>query len=185
MSPSNAKLKIHPRRRGFTLVELIVSVSLSIVVFAGILAGFTFLGRNLTRLVNTQGQDVSSRRAFYLFSRDISLATAVSNATNTSLSLTLPTTSGSTTTVAYAYNTSAGTLSRVDGSNSTVLLSNLTALDFNYFNKAGTSITPSPLSVKEVELTFTSAVGDSSSGTQARYTAVSPRLVLRNKPLLQ
>lgn len=185
MSLSNAKLKKCSARGGFTLVELMVSVALSTMVFAGILGGFTFLGRNMTRLMNTQEQDVSGRRAFYLFTRDISLATAVSSATNTSMSLTVPTTSGTTTTVAYSYNTTNGTLNRVDGGNSTVLLRNLTALDFNYYNKAGTSITPSLLSVKEVEMSFTSAVGNSASGTQARYTAVSPRLVLRNKALLQ
>gem|GEM_PF-4424692 len=91
----------------------------------------------------------------------------------------------STKTVTYSYNSTFGTLTRTDATGSTTLLSNLTKFDLNYFNKAGNAITSSTVSVKEIELTFSSALGTSASGTQSQYTAVSPRLILRNKALLQ
>jgi hypothetical protein len=164
---------------------MVVAMGLSAIIFAGILSGYTFLARNFTRLLNSQGQDTKSRRAMYVFSQDISKAVQVSTASDTHLSLVLPTTSGPTTNVSYSYDASTGTLTRTDTAGSVVLLNNLTALDFNYFNKSGGSVASGPLSVKEVELTFSSALGAATSGTQARYSAVSPRLVLRNKTLLQ
>jgi hypothetical protein len=164
---------------------VIVAVGLSAIIFAGILSGYTFLARNFTRLLNSQGQDTKSRKALYVFSQDISKAVQVATATDTHLTLLLPGTGGSTTSVSYSYSASAGTLTRTDTSGSVALLTNLTNLDFNYFNKAGSAVTSGPLSVKEVEVTFSTALGNSASGTQSRATSVSPRLVLRNKSLLQ
>jgi prepilin-type N-terminal cleavage/methylation domain-containing protein len=180
---------------GFTLIELVVAMSISAFLFAGILSGFTFLGRSLTRLVNTQDQETKSRRAFHIFSQDISWATQVTNGTDASLSLIIPATGGSTTSVIYAFDATAGTLTRTDNATSTVLLTNLTALDFNYYNGAGIALVldasqqtpskPSVLGVKEVELSFTSAIGSEASGVRTHFTSVSPRLLLRNKALLQ
>lgn len=175
--------------RGFTLVELIVGMSLSVVIFAAILSGFTFLGRSLTRLVNTHDQEAKSRRAFSVFAKDISVATQVTSGSDISLSLKIPDSSGTTTTtVIYTYDRpvgTSGTLTRTDGSGSTVLLTNLAAFDFNYFNGAGTPSNPGTLGVKEVELSFTSTTGSAANGVETRYTSVSPRLLLRNKVLLQ
>ncbi len=182
MSPTNAH-RPTKATRGFTLAELLVAMSISGVVFAGILAAYTFLGRNLTRLVNTQQLEAASRRTFYLFDQDASAATQVTTATGTQVVLVLQS-GASTTTVTYTYNSSTGILTRTDASGSSVLLSNLTAFDLNYYNSAGISTT-STLSVKEIDLTFSSAFGNSASGTQSQYTAVSPRLILRNKALLQ
>lgn len=214
MSPTSA----NPRRRGataaFTLVELIVSVALSTIIFAGILGGYTFLARNFTRLLNTQDQDAKSRRAVYVFSQDVGVATQISNPTARTLTLTFPAGSypkkinnpdGTTKIinirqVDYCYtepnpaDKNNGVLKRQETTfdNATplpqdppkTLLENVTSPSvFSYFNNAGNS-TSAALSIKEIELKFTSAVGNTASGTQSRYTAVSPRLVLRNKPLL-
>lgn len=180
---------------GFTLVEMIVSMSLSAIVFAAILSGFTFLGRSLTRLVNTRDQEAKGRRTFYIFKQDINAASQVASGSNASLSLKLPAVGGATTSVHYSYDATAGTFTRTDGSSVAVLLTNLKKFDFNYFNAAGSPLsldpsnpspsTPSVLGVKEVEMNFTSAVGAETSGVQSSYTSVSPRLVLRNKALLQ
>lgn len=185
MLPISGNSRRHSSRSGFTLFEVIVAVGLSAVIFAGVFSGYTFLARNFTRLLNSQGQDAKSRKAIYVFTQDISKAVRVSTATDSNLTLLIQGTGGTTTSVSYVYSSTAGTLTRTDSSGSTVLLTNLTKLDFNYFNKAGTSITSLPISVKEVELTFSTALGDSANGTQSRFTSVTPRLVLRNKTLLQ
>lgn len=188
MSPTNGKIS-RGATRGFTLTELIVGMSLSVVIFAAILSGFTFLGRNLTRLVNTHDQEAKSRRAFHVFAKDISVATQVSSGSDVSLSLKIPDASGTTTTtVTYTYEQpsgASGTLTRTDSSGSTVLLTNLAAFDFNYFNGAGAPSSPGALGVKEVELSFTSTSGSAANGVQTRYVSMSPRLLLRNKALLQ
>ena len=193
MSPINANSKAKARAAGFTLVELVLSVTLSAIIFAGVLGGFTFLGRNLTRLVNSQEQDAKSRRAIYLLGKDISAATQLeSGATDKSLQLTVR---GAT--VSYIYN--EATLTRTapaDVPATTVLLTNLSSLSFKYYNQAGTVLTlvsgqdvdltkSGVQSVKEIELTFDSAVGNPAAGTRAVFAGRSPRFALRNRALLQ
>jgi type II secretory pathway pseudopilin PulG len=203
MSPISADHQMRHRGAAFTLLELVVSMGLSAIVFAGILGGYTFLARNFSRQLNTQDQDVKSRRAVYLFTQDISAATKVYNPIDpkpaaptvslneTKLSLALP--NGKI--VSYTFTTDLSgeaTLVRTENSKSQVLLTKLVNLGgtdqdrtrFRYFNKAGDPTT-APISVKEIEIKFTSAVGNAGAGTLASYKAASPRLVLRNKQLLQ
>ena len=174
----------HAARRGFTIVELVVACSLSAIVFAGILAAYIFIGRNLTRLVNTQQQEVESRRALHLFTADLSAARQLSTASTTAITLTKPT-ANSTTTVSYAYSAADGTLVRTDGAGAQTLLKGLTSLTITYYNEGGTVVTGSPQSIKAVELAYASTAGTSTSGTLARYTTVSPRVLLRNKQILE
>lgn len=178
------------RRRGFTLVELLVATSVAAIVLAGVLSAYLFLGRNLTRLMNTQQQDVQSRRALRNFTSDLSAAIQLSTATSSQLVLTKPK-AGGTTTVSYVYaapspaTAANGTLKRTDNGVERTVLSSLTAFALTYYNEAGTAITPNAQSVKAVEFSYASAAGVASAGTQSAYTTVSPRVVLRNKPVLQ
>jgi prepilin-type N-terminal cleavage/methylation domain-containing protein len=178
-------LRISDRRsaRGFTLVELMVAVSAMTIVFAGIFAAYLFVGRNLTRLVNFQQQEVQSRRALREFTQDLSGAVNLTTATSTQIALTKSTGPG-TTPVTYAYSAANGTLTRTDSSGTRTLLSGVTTFTLSYYNESG-SATTSTQSVKGVEFSYSSAAGTSASGTRANYTTVSPRIVLRNKPALQ
>ncbi len=174
------------RRAGFTLVEVMVATSLLAVVLAGVLAAYLFLGRNLTRLVNFQHQEVESRRTLRTFTQDVSAAIELTTATTTVLTVTKPTAAaGVSTTVTYTYSAAAGTLVRTEGGANKSLLTGLTSFTITYYNEAGTVVTSSPQSVKAVEFAFSSAAGSAKSGTQAAYTTVSPRVLLRNKPALQ
>jgi prepilin-type N-terminal cleavage/methylation domain-containing protein len=173
-------------RRGFTLAEVMVATALLAVVLAGVLAAYLFVGRNLTRLVNLQQQEVEGRRALRNFTQDVSAAIQLTNATPTNLMLTMPSGAG-TTSVTYSYLAAAsgGRLVRTQAANSQTLLTGLTSFQITYFNEAGDVVTSSPQSVKAVELVYSSASGSAASGTQARQTTVSPRVLLRNKPALQ
>lgn len=160
-----------------------VAVSAMAIVFAGIFAAYLFVGRNLTRLVNFQRQEVESRRALRQFTQDLSAAISLTTATSTQIALTKPTATG-TTTVSYTYSSANGMLTRTDTAGTRTILSGLTAFTLSYFNETGSS-TASTQSVKGVEFSYSSAVGTAASGTRASYTTVSPRVVLRNKPALQ
>jgi hypothetical protein len=109
-----------------------------------------------------------------------------SSATATATGLTLS--AIATTSVTYTYTSGAGstgTLTRTDYAGTTSLLTNLTNFDFSYFSEANSAVSNStPQSVKSIEFTYTSAVGTAASGTLASYTTISPRVVMRNKPLL-
>lgn len=163
-----------------------VALSLGTIVIAGIIAAYLFLGRNLTRMVNLQQQEVKSRRALRMFTEDLSSATALTTCTDSEIVLSKPT-AGSSVTVTYTYTSGSGgtgTLSRTESGVTTVLVTNLSSFDFNYYSESGGAVTSSPQSVKSVEFAFTSIVGTSTSGTRVNHTTVSPRVVLRNKALL-
>ena len=161
-----------------------VATSLLAVVLAGVLAAYLFVGRNLTRLVNVQHQEVESRRTLRTFTQDLSSAIQLSTATTTVLTLTKPAAGGGTVTVTYTYSSVDGTLVRTEAGANNTLLSGLTTFTITYYNEAGTIVTSSPQSVKAVEFAFASSSGSAASGTRASYTTVSPRVLLRNKPAL-
>lgn len=173
-----------PACRGFTLVEMMVATGVAAFVFAGILSAYLFVGRNLTRLVSLQEQEVASRGTLRQFTQDVSAAIQLTTATASQLVLTKPT-AGGTTTVTYAYSSGSRTLTRTDASGTRTLLTGLTAFTITYYNEAGTAVTSEPQSVKSIEFSFSTAVGSSASGTLARYSSASPRVLLRNKPLLR
>jgi len=170
--------------RGFTLVELVIASVLSAVVFAAIFSAYIFMARNLTRLANFQQQQVQNRRVLNVVSKDVNEASQLNFPSNAvTLQLVLPTLPSSTL-VTYTYDATAQTLTRqaVGSTNSTtVLLSNLTSFTFNYFDKSGTASPPFNF-IKEIEMTYRSAVGVGTSGTQAGDSVVSSRMVLRSIP---
>jgi Tfp pilus assembly protein PilW len=172
-------------RAGFTLVELIVGVSLAFIVMAGILAAYLFLGRNLTRMVNLQQQEVKNRRVLQQFTTDVSSAIQFTTATDTQIVLSVQT-AGSPATVTYTYAVGAGstgTLARMDAAGTMTLLTGLSSFDFNFYTETGASTTNLP-SIKSAEFSYTSSLGTATTGTQASYTTVSARVLLRNKPAL-
>ena len=189
MSRISAHRSSH-RTAGFTLIELMISASLALIVIGGILSAFLFLGRNLTRMVNLQQQEVKSRTALQLFTTDVSSAIQFTTATDTQIVLTVQT-AGSPATVTYTYTAGAastGTLVRAytpsgGTTATTTLLTGLSAFDFNFYTESGVSTT-SLASVKSAEFSFTSASGNAASGTQVSYDTVSSRVLLRNKPAL-
>jgi len=171
-------------RRGLTLVELLVGTSLAAVLAAAVLAAYLFLGRNLTRLVNLQEQEVESRRFLRHFTTEVSAAISLTTATASTLTFTMPTAGGNTT-VTYAYTSGNATVTRTVGGASQPMATGLTAFAFTYYNEGNTVVVGTPQSVKSVEFTYTSAAGSKASGTQASYKTVSPRVLLRNKQVLQ
>lgn len=97
--------------RGFTLVELLVGVTLSGMVMAAVLSSYIFLARSFTRLSNQQVLESEARRTLTYFSRDVQAATGIATISTSPTSpaanrvdLTVPTTTGSTNTVTYYYN---------------------------------------------------------------------------------
>lgn len=195
---------------GFTLVELLISMSLGLVVMTAVLSSYLFLGRNLTRLANQQMVETEARRLQAMFAQDTRMATGVTNPTAASLTLTLPDSSSTITTrtVAYQYHSSGTTLNGVvvpaysvtrtydDNSVSPqtrVLVRDIVPLSFTfkYYDESGYEYTvPTSAAyrqgLKQVAFSFVARTGSGVNGTLTpNYTAESPRFVLRNKPPLQ
>jgi prepilin-type N-terminal cleavage/methylation domain-containing protein len=192
----------HRSRAGFTLVELLVGMSLALIVMTGVLSTFSFLGRNLARLAHQQKLETEARRTLAYFAQDVRMATGFpigSPPSNTAATFTLLTSAGTTTT-AYNYYASATTVSGVSipagsltrttpsGGTPVILLTNLLSFDFDYYDANDTAVTDftnKVRSIKKVAMDFHSQTGRSADGTQAPvFPAASPRLTIRNKALL-
>lgn len=210
----NGPPTVPPRARravaGFTLVELLIGMSLALVVMTAVLSSYLFLGRNLTRLANQQTLETEARRAHALFAQDARMATNISSPTSTSLVFNLPSTTStaSNRAVTYRYHAAATALNGVDvpGYSLTrtydddsvppatrVLVRDIVPLSFGfrYYDESGRQYTdPASLAyrqgLKQVSFSYVSRTGNAANGTLTpNYTAESPRFVLRNKAPLQ
>jgi prepilin-type N-terminal cleavage/methylation domain-containing protein len=130
--------------QGFTLVELLVGVTLSGMVMAAVLSSYIFLARSFTRLSNQQTLESEARRTLTYFSRDVQAATGLvvvstsptSPAANR-VDFTVPAGTG-TNTITYYYNsTSADAVVAVNGTNITMVANSLTRCVYN-----GSTVTP-------------------------------------------
>jgi len=124
---------------GFTLVELLVGATLSAAVMAGVLSSYIYIGRNLARLANQQTLETEGRRTLANFSRDVRMASELTDTANlsaTRVSFTLPVANG-TQTVTYYYNsTAADVVVAINGTNVTMGANSLTRCVYD-----GTTVT--------------------------------------------
>ncbi len=183
-----------PRTRaGFTLVELLVAVSLAGIVMTGMLTTYLFLGRNLVRLNNQQSLDEEHRRLLLEFSQDFRKAEAVTAASDTAVTFRVPTAT-TTFTITYTYTAGAnftGTLVRttVPATTTRTIANSLGSFDFDYFDASDTAVTNFPnklTSVKKVSFDYTAQAGYARTGTRTPVqTIASARFLLRNARFLE
>ncbi len=194
---------LRSRRHGFTLVELLVGLALSLIVMAAVLSSYVFLARNFTRSLgvvyavrNTTTQsklpplEAQLRLTLGYFSQDVRMASGIAStpAPNSGrLALIIPTANG-TTTVTYEYDAVARTLTRTwPGLSGQVIHHGLLGCSFNYFDLSGhpyTAYTDYMLGVKQLSLAFTAQGGEAANRTLTQvYRGESPRILLRNRSL--
>jgi hypothetical protein len=126
---------------------------------------------------------MESRRAFKVLAQDVGNAWQLTTAQSATLVLTMqsPTNPNSFWTVTYAYDGVTQRLTRADSSTgiTTVILTNLTtAPAFKYYNRSGAEASAF---IKQVQLSYVSAVGSAANATRSSNTVVSARWMLRNK----
>ncbi|HUL53761.1 MAG TPA: prepilin-type N-terminal cleavage/methylation domain-containing protein [Opitutaceae bacterium] len=134
MSPTESHSGVPARcLPGFSLVELMIAMSITMVIIAAILSSYTFLGRNLIRDSNQQQLEAQSRRMLQALAADAHTADRVAysydpanDINQESIWLAMPTSgrltfrssipngSGGTYiyAVTYVYDSNAGTLTR-------------------------------------------------------------------------
>lgn len=178
----------------FTLVELMIGISLSLIILTAVLSSYVLIGRNFTRSLGITSAsqpnlESQGRRTLAMFTQDVEIAVGITGTpTASSMTLTLPTSSG-TMTVAYTYDSSAGTLTRTPSVGiAQVLHSNLLTCVFTYYDSSNnpyTTFTNYLPGIKQVSFTLTAQGGNSTNKTlSAVYKLGSPKLVLRNKAML-
>ena len=181
----------HPLR-GFTLVELMVAAALGAMVLAGVLTTNLQLMRSGTRV--TQYAEMSSqvRRGFEQFEGDVKSAITITWNGASDITLTLPSQSGTTSQVTYAWTSATQSFFLVPGASSAATAGRLylvrgipllpdgsAGLTFARYDRDGNVVT-TDLATKKVQVSLN--VARSSANTTSTDTAVSAIFVLRNKP---
>jgi prepilin-type N-terminal cleavage/methylation domain-containing protein len=185
-------------RHGYTLVELMIGMTLAAVLMLAVLSTYLFLGRNTTRLSYQHALEVEARTILNTIALDVRNTKYITSASATGLSLLLV--DGSTVTYSYA----ATDLTRDPGTGAVSLTNDIKgekvqvpvsmpACNFNYYTTNDGSPTYQatativPLGIKQVAVNFTLRAGTASTqgslGTMTSFQIASGWLLFRNKQL--
>jgi prepilin-type N-terminal cleavage/methylation domain-containing protein len=178
-----------PRRRGFSLVELMISAALSGMILAGVLSAFLFLGRSGANIQNYNDMEAQARKALEVFAEDTRQASSVT--WNSDVSLTMIVDGANVT---YAYSSTSNSFTRVVGSTKTTLLTGIIPPTsgnpfFRAYTITGTEITDFSTAAarttannttKQVQISLRASRTTTTVST-ATNTVLSARFVLRNK----
>ena len=181
------------RGAAFTLVELLVAVTLSAVVLLGVLTTTVQLMRTGLSITHYSEMESQVRVGLETLGHDLRSASAITWNNASDLTLTVPQSDGSTAQVTYAWTGASQSLVRVPGANSTATAGRLTlitgipsqaggapGLTFTRYDTAGNP-TASDTATKEIRVTLT-VVRRAAIGPAATEIGVSETFVLRNKP---
>jgi prepilin-type N-terminal cleavage/methylation domain-containing protein len=179
---------IHPRagrRRGFTLVEVMIGATLSSFILAGVLSAFLFMGRSGANLRNYSDMESQARKSLEVFAEDVRQASAISWASNVSLTLTV-----NLVPITYSYDSSTDNFSRTVSGTTTTLISGITdgTFSFKSYNVAGSemplvtaaNLTAAGSSTKQLQISL-EASRTTQTVTSATNLVLSARYILRNK----
>ncbi len=142
--------KPRSRKRGFTLAEVLIAVSISSVFMSGITSSYIFIFKSSLGMSQYIEMSTQSQIGLERFGRDMRMAVDVSAATSTAITLEVQGESG-TSTVQYIYDSSSKSLNRIDGSWNLTVISNIESLSFRYYNLLGNTTT-NPVEVKKIQL---------------------------------
>lgn len=174
------------RDGGYTLVELMVAVSLCALLTLAALTSLTFTVRGERSLANYSEMNEKARRMLEQLGRDLRATGGVPTLgySSTSLQLSVPSdlTGTNWQTVTWAYNASAATLSRtVAGGTAVIYATDVRSFNFKYFNNSGAAPT-SEVDLKQVQLSMSMQryLGTTNSASVSDYV-ISAQFTLRAK----
>ncbi len=140
---------------GFSLVELMISLTLIMLLTLALLTSFTFIARGDRSLTNYGDMNAQARKLLEQLGQDLRSATDVLDFSTTSLTLTVPTNTTGTTTqsVIWSFDSVSGTVTRQSNSGTATLARNVDTFSFYYYNSGNPSAeTTSLVEVKQVQL---------------------------------
>jgi Tfp pilus assembly protein PilW len=176
------------------MVELMVAAMISGLVLTGVLTATLQMMRSGVRITQYAEMSTQVRRGLEQLGRDLRIASAIQWHNASDITLTLPTTGGSTTQVTYAWTSATQCLFSVPGASSAVttgrvfLVRGIPALadgsagaSFARYDRDGNAAT-TDLATKRVQVILNVArqTGETAAATD---TAVSAAFILRNKPV--
>lgn len=182
------------RAAGFTLTELMVAATLSLIVLAGVLSAFVMIGRSGYLASAYSELENETRRGLQLFGDDARRAVDLTWNSAQSITLRIPTATNATIPITYAYDTertsaTSGCFYRVvgdaDSTNPRTILIRRVAPDFAFQRfkletASGSNVARTDLETKQVQVTLRASRAGATT-VAANQSALSARYILRNK----
>jgi len=143
------------RTRAFSLVELLISLTLVMLLTLALLTSYVFIARGDRSLQNYGEMNAQARKLLEQLGQDLRAATNVTNFTASTLTLSVPTNTTGTTTqdVTWDFNSVAGTVTRQDNTGIATLARDVHEFSFYYANNNNVATT-SLVEVKQVQLSL-------------------------------
>jgi len=154
---SNSKQKNRLRPLGgFTLVEMMVTLTLSLMVMSGLSESYLFMIKSSISLGNYADMNTQTRIGLEKFARDIRMATNVFTINSNNIDFDVPKVGGGFTAITYSYNSTNKTVSRIvgGGGGTQVILRDVQNFSIKYYDHLGNTTT-SLTFVKRVQLDLT------------------------------
>lgn len=193
MSRTDSLSRRRSRRDGFTLVEVMIAATISVVVLAGILTTFLMIGRSGYNAANYSMMEAESRRALEQFTSDARMAINIDWNGSDSVTLRVVT-SGSNQQVTYTYDSDPLSPTyqcfyrklgdAASGATPLILVRNVTDFAFRRYKIInGVDYTANnDLETKQIQITLRS-IRTGATTVAATNAVLSARVVLRNKPV--
>ncbi len=155
MITSNRALRFHSKRQGFTLVEIMVTVTVLALVLASMIPTFIFFSKSIASLGNYTTMSRESRGGLERFSRDLHAVQSLLKAEEQEITFVLPDDAGGDT-VSYKYDASKKQVTRTstdpDGNvSSKMLFDDVENFKMIYFNRLDVDITGQPSILAEAK----------------------------------
>ena len=143
------------RAAGFSLVELLISLTLMMMLTLALLSSYVFIARGDRSLQNYGEMNAQARKLLEQLGQDLRAATDVSNFTASTLTLTVPTNPAATTTqdVTWDYDPVNATVTRETTSGTVTMARDVNTFSLYYANGSNVE-TASLVEVKQVQLSL-------------------------------
>ncbi len=151
MNRSMKANRARQNRRAFTVVELMLAVTIGGIVLAGAATSINLWARSSMAVGNYADMSGSCRRALDTFATDVRMANDVSVATASTFSFTAFDSGTGSVAVSYAFDNVNKTLTRTYDGVSRVILEDVDQFGLSYADLT-LSATTNPLSVKVVQI---------------------------------
>lgn len=177
------------RRRGHTLVEVLIASTLAAFTLMGVLSSFLFLVRSGTNIRNYSDMESQARKALELFAEDVRQASAITWPSNQSVTLTV-----NSQPITYTFNGGNNSFTRTHLEGVTlvtrVLISGVTPNTFTFraYTVSGVelplvsaaNLTAAGVNTKQLQISL-QATRSNQTVVSATNTVLSARFILRNK----
>lgn len=169
------------RRRGFTLVEIMVVVVLSGLVLGGIMTSYLAVLKGSMRIWAYDTMEREANRGLEYFARDVRMAKKITWGGSTSITLIVPQASGGTDrTVTYSWNSGTKSFNKVESGTTTQLVKNVQSFSFNRYNLAQ-AVASNDYETNQIQVTMTASPATNGQYAETSKRVLSARYVLRNR----